>query len=562
MQAVGKFLIIAVPLAARQRVQMRQRGTVLIVSGKIEPAGIDLIRVGRFLAGKLTHQGVRLAALTRAVEIARQTIGYPHVARRERQTTTLDFCCLGVFPLIFQLFGLGGELLVGQTTLDIINAPTLAGGKRLDKLRGFLRGLRAVNIGQAANRVAVAAVHSQRLTVITLRRVVIFTRRGGVAQPQHRVAVGIVDVTRLLIVTLCLRRVIRLQRRIALLDQQPVAVNLQKTIPLTPIIALGIEGNRLFKLCHRAGAVALLGIRLPQGTHRFTVGMVGADGFLQLGHRLTALPGIHRREPFRFRAKRRIGELFLLRFKLGTRRSDAIPVAEYVQIFLQRADAGAAGRLVFDLVVPHIRRLAAAIGGFGHLLQYRKAFITSSALEQKLGQRCLQLRIPGAAAVNFFQLVNGRTAASWIFRHDVPVFRRHVATRRVAVKQLVIGGNRFLRVPRSGEQSRLLELLSAIRSRKQHGVARGLVSARTRGDPFQTIQLFLRAGVIALTQQVAKARGNDVRVVGVNQLKAIERLTNQILTLCRFAQPDLLQQLFLLRRVGGLCPRHKRQAKR
>ena len=117
-------------------------------------------------------------------------------------------------------------------------------------------------------------------------------------------------------------------------------------------------------------------------------------------------------------------------------------------------------------------------------------------------------------------------------------------------------------MPRSGEQSRLLELLSAIRSRKQHGVARGLVSARTRGDPFQTIQLFLRAGVIALTQQVAKARGNDVRVVGVNQLKAIERLTNQILTLCRFAQPDLLQQLFLLRRVGGLCPRHKRQAKR
>ena len=55
LQAVGKFLNIAVPLAARQRVQMRQRGTVLIVSGKIEPAGIDLIRVGRFLAGKLTH---------------------------------------------------------------------------------------------------------------------------------------------------------------------------------------------------------------------------------------------------------------------------------------------------------------------------------------------------------------------------------------------------------------------------------------------------------------------------------------------------------------------------
>ena len=194
--------------------------------------------------------------------------------------------------------------------------------------------------------------------------------------------------------------------------------------------------------------------------------MVGADGFLQLRHRLTSLPGIHRCQPFGFRAERRIGELFLLRFKLGTRRRDAIPVAEYAQVFLQRADAGVAGRLVFDLVIPHIRRLAAAIGGFGHLLQYRKGFITTSALEQKLGQRRLQLRISGTAAVYFLELVNGRAAASGIFCHDVPVFRRHVATRRVAVKQLVIGGNRLLRVPRSGEQSRLLELLAAIRSRK------------------------------------------------------------------------------------------------
>jgi hypothetical protein len=54
------------------------------------------------------------------------------------------------------------------------------------------------------------------------------------------------------------------------------------------------------------------------------------------------------------------------------------------------------------LLIPHIRRLAAAIGGFGHLLQYRKAFITASALEQKLGQRRLQLRIPGLLALIFF----------------------------------------------------------------------------------------------------------------------------------------------------------------
>ena len=118
---------------------MRQRGPVLIVPGEIEPVGIHLIRVRRFLAGKLAHQGVRLAALARAVEIARETIRYPDVAWRERQTAALYFCCLGVFPLILQLFGLGRQLLVSQATFNIINAPALAGRKRLDKLRGFLR---------------------------------------------------------------------------------------------------------------------------------------------------------------------------------------------------------------------------------------------------------------------------------------------------------------------------------------------------------------------------------------------------------------------------------------
>ena len=450
---------------------MRQRGPVLIVSGKVEPVGINLIRIGRFLVGKLTHQGVRLAALTRAVEIARKTIGYPHVAGRERQTTTLNLCRLGVFPLIFQLFCLSGELLVGQAAFNIINAPALAGGERLDKLRGLLRGLGTVNIGQAADRIAVAAVHTQRLAIVTFRRVVIFTRRCGIAQPQHGITVGIVDTARLLIVTLRLRRVIRLQGRIALLDQQPVAVDLQQTVPFTPVIALGIEGNRLFKLRHRAGAVAFLGIGLAKGTHRFTVGMVGADGFLQLSHRLTPLPGIHRRQPFRFRAERRVSELFLLFFELGTRRRDAIAVTEYAQVFLQRADAGAAGRLAFDLVIPHIRRLAAPVGRFSHILQYRKAFVTASALEQKLGQRRLQLCISRAAGVDFLELVNGRIPASGVFRHDVPVFRRHVAARRVAVKQLVIGCNRLLRVSRGGEQTRLLELLAAIRRGQQHRVA-------------------------------------------------------------------------------------------
>ena len=124
--------------------------------------------------------------------------------------------------------------------------------------------------------------------------------------------------------------------------------------------------------------------------------MVGADGFLQLRNRLTPLPGIHCRQTFRFRPEGGVCELFLLRFKLGSRRRDAIAVAENAQVFLQRADAGAAGRLVFDLLIPHVRRLAAAAGRFSHLPQDRKTLIAAPALEQELGKRRLQLRITGA----------------------------------------------------------------------------------------------------------------------------------------------------------------------
>lgn len=52
--------------------------------------------------------------------------------------------------------------------------------------------------------------------------------------------------------------------------------------------------------------------------------MVGADGFLQLSHRLAPLPGIHRRQPFRFRAERQVSELFLLFFELRTRAAATI----------------------------------------------------------------------------------------------------------------------------------------------------------------------------------------------------------------------------------------------
>ena len=70
LQAVRQRLNVAVPLVARQRVQMRQRRPVLIVTGQVQPAGVNLIRIARFLTCQLTHQVIRLAALTRAIQIA------------------------------------------------------------------------------------------------------------------------------------------------------------------------------------------------------------------------------------------------------------------------------------------------------------------------------------------------------------------------------------------------------------------------------------------------------------------------------------------------------------
>lgn len=141
----------------------------------------------------------------------------------------------------------------------------------------------------------------------------------------------------------------------------------------------------------------------------------------------------------------------MLRIKLGTCRRYAVAVAEDAQVFLQRADAGVADRLIFDLLIPHIRCLAAAIAGFGHLLQHRKAFIAASGLEQELGQRALQLRIARAAGVNFLQLINGDATAGRIFRHNIPVFRRHVTARRITVKKLVIGRDGLLSMPRCSQ---------------------------------------------------------------------------------------------------------------
>src|SRR5690606_6087814 len=137
------------------------------------------------------------------------------------------------------------------------------------------------------------AVHPQRLAVIALGRVVIFARRRRITEAQNRVAVGIVDIARLLVIAFGLGRIIGFQGVIPLLDQQPVSVDLQQAVPFAPVIALRIEGDRLFKLRNRTRAIAFLRIGLPQRAYGFTVGVVGADCFLQLRYRFTALPGIH-----------------------------------------------------------------------------------------------------------------------------------------------------------------------------------------------------------------------------------------------------------------------------
>ncbi|MNZ36231.1 hypothetical protein D3C78_536460 [compost metagenome] len=80
--------------------------------------------------------------------------------------------------------------------------------------------------------------------------------------------------------TFRLANIIGFQRGITLLNQQPVAVDLQQTVPFPTVIALRIERDRLFKLRDRSRTIAALGICLPQRAHGFAVGMIGAHRLL------------------------------------------------------------------------------------------------------------------------------------------------------------------------------------------------------------------------------------------------------------------------------------------
>ncbi len=51
-----------------------------------------------------------------------------------------------------------------------------------------------------------------------------------------------------------------------------------------------------------------------------------------------------------------------------------------------------------------------------------------------------------------------------------------------------------------------------------------------------------------LTQQIAHPRGNQLRVVGINQLQTVQRLAHQVFTIAGLAEAHLLQQMLLGRR--------------
>ncbi|MNE70927.1 hypothetical protein D3C80_1667580 [compost metagenome] len=62
-----------------------------------------------------------------------------------------------------------------------------------------------------------------------------------------------------------------------------------------------------------------------------------------------------------------------------------------------------------------------------------------------------------------------------------------------------------------------------------------------RCHPLQLIQLLLRQNLIPLPQGQAHTRRYHVRVIRVHQLKAIQRLTHQLIFVAGFADAHLLQ---------------------
>ena len=55
LQSINQLLNIAVPLRVRQAVDMRQRRSVLIMTGEVQPVSVNLLRVVRLLLRQIAH---------------------------------------------------------------------------------------------------------------------------------------------------------------------------------------------------------------------------------------------------------------------------------------------------------------------------------------------------------------------------------------------------------------------------------------------------------------------------------------------------------------------------
>ena len=55
LQSINQLLNIAVPLRARQAVDMRQRRSVLVMTREVQPVSVNLLRVVRLLLRQIAH---------------------------------------------------------------------------------------------------------------------------------------------------------------------------------------------------------------------------------------------------------------------------------------------------------------------------------------------------------------------------------------------------------------------------------------------------------------------------------------------------------------------------
>ncbi|EPB24006.1 hypothetical protein H216_2199 [Klebsiella pneumoniae DMC0526] len=547
LQARFEFTNVIRPRAARQSGDLRQSQIVLVVPRQVESRGVDPFGVLRLAVDHRPHQRVGLLAFASADQIPRQTVGYPDAVRIQRQAPTLNFRRLRPVALALQSLRLFLQPVVSQAALNIIDTAPLSGREAGDPGAGFLRRFGAIEVGQAAHRQVIAAIQAQRLLVIALRRR-LFARRRDIPQPQHGIAVGAIDPLRLGIIVLRLRKLAGFQGVIPLLYQQPVAVSLQQAVPLAAVRAVRVHGNRFTELRHCPRAVAALGIGLAESAHRVAVAAVGLNGFLQIRDRLRGIPGLDRRQPFRAGAESRILQLRLLLVEqnAGVRRHRA--GGKLQKKLLQRLHAGLAHRHAFHLTEPHIGGDTASRGRSGHLRQIGEPLLQFVIGEHLLRQRSQQADVARRAGVQFFQLADAFAMAGRQARHQRPVFNGDVNVIRHPAVQFFIGGDGFIDLPGHAQQSRLLQRLAALAGVAFHLIARRLQLRGVRRQLRQSFQLFLRPGGIPLTQQIAHPRGNQLRVVGINQLQTVQRLAHQVFTIAGLAEADLLQQMLLGRR--------------